>query len=108
MGLGDNIVLLSTNVDLGRDKIFNKIKKVWMWTLDLKLISITSCKKLNRTKNCRKKNSTQLKKSYHILIIQCSDFYMHFYNKQKIFTLDSIQHNWKLEKINISMRVINK
>lgn len=27
MGLGDNIVLLSTNVDLGRDKIFNKIKK---------------------------------------------------------------------------------
>lgn len=93
MGLGDNIVLLSTNVDLGRDKIFNKIKKVWMWTLDLKLISITSCKKLNRTKN-----STQLNKSYHILIIQCSDFYMHFYNKQKFFTLDSIQHNWKLEK----------
>lgn len=56
MGFGDNIVLLSINVDLGRDKIFNKIKKVWMWILDLKLISIIFCKKFNRIKNCRKKN----------------------------------------------------
>lgn len=54
MGFGDNIVLLSINVDLGRDKIFNKIKKVWMWILNLKLISIIFCKKFNRIKNCRK------------------------------------------------------
>lgn len=54
MGFGDNIVLLSINVDLGRDKILNKIKKVWMWILDLKLIRFIFCKKFNRIKNCRK------------------------------------------------------